>query len=618
MAMDNVKLAKEVLESVGGKDNVSSLVHCATRLRFKLKDMSKASIEKAKKVKGVITALESGGQLQVVIGNTVPEVFKEVSKLGNFEASADEKSTGNIMNKFIDLITGIFTPILGVMCGAGLLKGLLAVLLASGILTDKMSTYIIMNAMGDALFQFLPIVLGYTAGKKFGGNPFITMTIGAVLVYPSIGAMYNLMGDNTTTFMGIPFQMVSYGSSVIPTIFAAFVSCKIEHFFNKSLPSAVKNFLTPFLCILIVAPLTLMLIGPIATVISTSLSSGYLFIYKLNPIIASAFIGAFWQVLVIFGLHWGFVPIIINNVTTGAKMDTFGPAAQIGAMSQTGAAFGLMLRIKDKEEKSMIASTIAAGIFGITEPIVYGVTLPRKRAFVLGAIGGAIGGAVGGIFGATAYVSGAMGIFALFSAIHPTDGISTGFWGFLIGLVTSFVAAAVLNFVFYKEEEKVVVEDIPTPTKAKPQEEKICSPISGEIKSLSEVKDDAFSGELLGKGVAILPHDGKVLSPVDGIVSALFSTNHAIGLTSDKGAEILIHIGMDTVNLGGKYFTSHVKNNDKVKVGDLLIEFDLESLKKEGYDVLTPVVIANSANYSNVSASKNKTIKSKDLLITLS
>lgn len=607
MAIDNTKLATELLGSVGGKGNITNVVHCATRLRFKLKDESKANVKAAEKIAGVVAVVEKGGQFQVVIGNTVPEVYQEVVKVGGLqnltekEESGNAAPKGNILNRFIDTIAGIFPPILGGMCGAGLIKGLLAILTSAKLLNPEMGTYIVLNAVGDAVFYFLPILLGFSAGRKFGGNEYITALIGAALVYPSL---VSLAGQQIT-FLKIPMVLMNYTSSVIPILVSSYVSCRLEKFFRKKLPAAIKNFVTPMLCLIIVVPLTLFIIGPIFLTLSEWLAKGYM---ALPTVLGGIIVGALWQVLVIFGVHWSFIPVMMNNITT-MGYDPLSSAAQAAAMSQTGAAFGMFLKMKNKDQKGMTFSTIISGIFGITEPIVYGVTLPRKKPFIMGVIGGACGGAVGGIIGGVHYAMGAFGVLCLPSTIHPQDGFGKAFWGTLAGLVVSFVVAAVLTFITYKDDTVVAegpqnselpAELDPVSSGTTSEIKMVYSPMNGTAVSLSKSKDPVHAQEALGKGALVIPSEGKVYAPFNGRVAIVYDTKHAIGLISDDGVELLIHVGMDTVKLNGKYFTSYIGKDDRITTGQLLLEFDIDKLQAEGYELESPIIVTNTPDYQSI------------------
>ncbi|WP_214797386.1 beta-glucoside-specific PTS transporter subunit IIABC [Exiguobacterium sp. s5] len=591
-------LAADIIRHVGGKDNVKSVFHCATRLRFKLKDEQKANPEALKNHDGVITVVQSGGQFQVVIGNNVPYVYQDVIEAGGFQTSSndDTEKTG-VFNRLIDVIAGIFTPILGPMAGSGLLKGLLAILVALGLLTQDMGTYIVLNAAADALFYFLPVILGHSAAKKFGGNPYIGMIIGGALVYPAIVAMQG--AGESLTFLTVPVVLMSYASSVIPIILAAYVSSKVETFFNKHTHEAVRNFTTPMMALLIVVPLTFLAIGPVATYASQGLAGGYSFLYELSPVVAIAFIGAFWQVLVMFGLHWGLVPIIINNLAV-VGMDTIVVGVLMATFGQVGATLAITLKARDPKTKGLGTSSTIAGVFGITEPAIYGLTLPRKKPFVFGMVGGAAGGVVGGMLGTAAYAMGGLGVFSI-PVMIPATGLDMTFYGALIGLAVATLVSFGLTFAFHKEVETgeqttaevapAVSEHVGFPVSA---------PVKGEAVSLETVRDEVFSSGAMGKGLAIMPTEGVVYAPFDGEVVTVFQSKHAIGLRSHSGVEVLIHVGLDTVQLGGKHFETFVQAGQRVTEGDVLVKFDLEAIAQAGYDTITPVIVTNTGNYLDV------------------
>ncbi|MGE6492270.1 beta-glucoside-specific PTS transporter subunit IIABC [Exiguobacterium sp. NPDC077395] len=597
--MDQYKqLAETIVQHVGGKENVKSVFHCATRLRFKLKDESKASAATLKQQDGIITVVQSGGQFQVVIGNNVPYVYKEVVDVGGFQTSSteDEEKSG-VFNRLIDVIAGIFTPILGPMAGSGLLKGLLAILVALGLLTQEMGTYVVLNAAADALFYFLPVILGHSAAKKFGGNPYIGMIIGGALVYPSIVAIQG--AGESLTFLNVPVVLMSYASSVIPIILATYVSSKVETFFNRHTHEAVRNFTTPMMALLLVVPLTFLAIGPVATYASQGLANGYSFLYDLSPTIAIAFIGAFWQVLVMFGLHWGLVPIIINNLSV-VGMDTIVVGVLMATFGQVGAVLAITLKAKNPKVKGLGTSSTIAGVFGITEPAIYGLTLPRKKPFVFGVVGGAAGGVVGGLFGTAAYAMGGLGIFSIPVMIPPT-GVDLAFYGAFIGMAVATVVALVLTMVFHKEEATVESQEQEVAQSVSEQVGfPVSAPLKGEVVSLETVRDEVFSSGAMGKGIAIMPSEGTVYAPFDGEIVTVYPSKHAIGLRSDTGVEVLIHIGLDTVKLNGKYFETLVTDGQKVKEGDSLVRFDMDAIAREGYDTITPIIVTNTDHYLDV------------------
>jgi beta-glucoside PTS system EIICBA component len=635
------QLAKDIIEKVGGKENVNNVVHCITRLRFKLKDEGKAQTEALKNMDGIVTVMKSGGQYQVVIGNHVPDVYKAVVEVGGFanvgQVDDDEQEKrGNLFNRFIDIIASIFTPILGVLAATGMIKGFNALFLAVGWLEETDGTYQLLNIVGDSLFHFFPIFLGYTAIKKFGGTPFIGIAIGASLVYPAVESLmegeplYVLFAGTVfespvyITFLGIPVILMSYATSVVPIILAAFFASKVERFFRKVIPDVVKTFLVPFFTLLVVVPLTFMIIGPIATWASQLLGQGTIFVYELSPTIAGLVLGAFWQVIVIFGLHWGLVPIAINNiVSTGS--DPVLAMVFAASFAQIGAVLAVWIRTKNQKLKSLSIPAFISGIFGVTEPAIYGITLPKKKPFIFSLVGAGIGGAIIGFFGGAGYMMGGLGIFQIPTFIGP-EGIDTGFWGAIISMPVAFGIGFILTYLFagiHKEETPVErgANTEPASPAFPPKDkegagETLASPLKGQAIPLERIKDEAFASAALGKGIAILPTEGKVFAPADGTITALFPTNHAIGMTTDNGAELLIHVGMDTVQLQGKYFSSHVKQGEHVEKGQLLIEFDMENIQTAGFMLDTPIVVTNHEHYTVITTEETN-VQVGDHLLTL-
>ena len=625
------QLAKDIIANVGGKENVISVVHCITRLRFKLKDENKANTEVLKNMDGVVTVMKSGGQYQVVIGNHVPDVYKAVVAVGGFQAEKpvdfddESQEKQSVFNKFIDIISSIFSPVLGLLAATGIVKGFNAAFVALGWLSNTDGTYILLNAIGDGFFTFLPIFLGYTAMKKFGGTPFLGMAIAAALVHPSLATIKSGEAIMTVfsgtifespvhiTFLGIPVILMTYTSSVIPIVISAYFAAKIEKWLAKVIPAVVKSFFVPMLTLLIIVPLTFLIIGPAATWIANGIGAGVLWIYEAAPIVAGLILGAFWQVFVIFGVHWGLVPIYYNNLAV-MGFDSFIALTFAASFAQTGAVLGVWAVTKDKKVKSLSLPAFISGLFGVTEPAIYGITLPLKKPFIVSCISSAIGGAILAIMGSKLYGAGPLGIFKLPLFIDPKNGITVGFWGAVVAMVVSLVLGFILTIFFGGVNKNNEVKD----TKQKIEEgndEEIFSPIKGQVLPLNEIPDQVFASGTMGKGVGILPEEGRVVSPVVGTVTALFKTKHAIGITSENGVEILIHVGMDTVQLEGKYFTTHINQGDSVKVGDLLIEFDIEKIKEAGYQVVTPIIVANSDNYKEIDITNNKNVKERDLLI---
>ncbi len=636
-------LSNEIIADVGGKDNVISVVHCTTRLRFKLKDMKKANDDKLKATDGVISVVKSGGQYQVVIGNNVADVYDTLVKVGGFSGGGsvpdDYEDNGNmsLTDKLIDLISGIFTPALGPMCAAGMIKGFNAMFVAFGWIAQTSGTYIILNAIGDSLFYFLPIILGITSTKKFGLNSYLGATIGAALCYPSIVAMASsktalftvfkgtiLEAPIHMTFLGIPVISMNYTSSVIPIILSVWFASKVQKLAKKIIPDVVKTFLVPFVVLLITVPITFIVIGPIATWLGNAVAAMVSGVYNFSPALAGILMEAFWQVFVIFGVHWGFVAVMMTNLAA-LGYDPIVGLSLAASFAHTGVVLAIIFQTKDEKTRSLAIPAFVSGIFGVTEPAIYTqlYSFSYWRWF-------------NWIFWYQLYTSAGMGIFAIPGAIGKN-----GVDGTVYGLIASMAIATVLSFVFQmlfgkKSVDAPLTEQLAANAGASEaeagntassvtvkleitynKEEKLVAPLTGQVVPRNQVKDEVFSSGSMGKGIAIEPKDGKVCSPLDGEVVMVFPTGHAIGLKSNNGAEVMIHIGMDTVELDGKGFTTLVKKDQKVKKGEPLINFDLEAVKKAGFEITTPVVVTNSNNYHEVNAVANGTITIGDALLDL-
>lgn len=462
--MNDKELSSKILELVGGESNVNSVFHCATRLRFQLKDRDKADKEALQKTPGIITVVESSGQFQVVVGNNVGPVYEKMiegTSIGNADASKKDESSekSTILGKAVDIISSIFSPTLGALAGAGLLKGLVALFLFLKWLDASSGTYLVLNAASDSVFYFLPVFLAVTASRKFKTNMFVSVAIAGALVYPAVIAAVS--APDKLTFLGIPMVLMNYSSSVIPIILAVWVQSYVEKWFNSFVHSSVKNILVPMLSLVIVIPLTFLVFGPIGSMISSGLATGYGWIYSLSPLLAGAVAGAFWQVFVIFGVHWGFVPVILSNIAE-VGYDTMLPMLTAAILAQAGAVFGVFLKTKDTQLKALAGSSVVASVFGITEPAIYGVTLKLKKPFIYACIAGAVGGAIIGSGGAQAVAFALPGLLAL-----PTY-IGTGFLSVIIGLVVAFVLALVivmvLGFKDSVQEQAAPKEEAPAST----------------------------------------------------------------------------------------------------------------------------------------------------------
>lgn len=600
----NQEIAERVLTLVGGEENVNSVVHCATRLRFNLKDEDKAETEELNQDPDVIQVVRSGGQYQVVIGSHVSDVYKELmahSGLGEDDTEKNEGPKGNVFNQLIDIISSIFTPFLGAMAGAGVLKGFLTLAVTLNWLTAESGIYVVLFAIADGIFTFLPIILAFTAAKKFKTNQFLAVCLAMALVHPSITAL----AGQTLSFAGIPVIIgaSAYTSSVIPIILAVYVQSYVERFFKKVIPSFLQIICVPLAVFLVMAPVTFIAIGPIGTILGDLLGKGYDGIYGFSPIIAGAVMGGLWQVFVMFGMHWGFVPIMLLNLSA-TGIDTMAPMLLPAVLSQGGAALAVFFMTKNVKLKGLALSSTITSIFGITEPTVYGVTLPLKKPFIAACIGGAVGGAFIGFSHVQNYVFGLISLLSLPGFIPQDTKDTSGLVAAVIGTVIAFVIGFVLTFILKFDDKPEAGSETPKETNSKAQNNNdrivLTSPITGTIVPLEKVEDQVFSSGALGKGIAIEPTVGELYAPANGEITTLFPTGHAVGITTEDGAEVLMHIGMDTVEMDGDGFELVVKQGDKVKQGDLLVKFDIEKIKAAGHPVLTPIVVTNSGDYLDV------------------
>lgn len=618
-------LAEDILKNVGGKENVLSLTHCITRLRFKLKDEGKAKDEILKNRDDIVTVMKSGGQYQVVIGNHVPDVYAQIMKiLGPEEALEDVKASGNLLSRGIDIISGIFQPILGIMAACGMVKGLNALFVAIGLYASDCGGFLILNAIGDGLFTFLPVFLGYTGAKKFGMKPLLGLTIGAIMCYPGIQAgalsavsdpLYTLFEGTLFAspvfldFFGIPVIAMDYTGTVIPVIFVVYFASKCEKLFSRVIPDLVKFFFVPMLTLLIAIPVGLMIIGPLATFGSTIIAEFVFTIRDFSPMLAGAIVGLTWQILVIFGLHWGFIPVYINNIMTNGYDNVMMPFFAC-TFATSAVVLAIFLKTKDKKLKEMALPNFISGIFGVTEPAIYSILLPLKKPFIISCIAGGIGGGFYGFFNFRKFMVGGMGIFEFPAMIEP-DGSMGNLIVAVTGVLITMVIAFIMTMIIYKddpikEEESsshLLEESLKNEKKIGCENRKVIeigNPINGKILKLEDVKDAAFSSGVLGKGLGILPEIGEVYAPVTGEVTVLFPTLHAIGIKSEEGAEILIHVGLDTVQLEGQGFEAFIKQGDFIKKGQLLLKFDIAFIKKAGYSLETPVLITNGDDFLEV------------------
>ncbi|WP_078410018.1 beta-glucoside-specific PTS transporter subunit IIABC [Priestia abyssalis] len=610
------QLAKDILQQVGGEQNVSSLVHCATRLRFKLKDHKKANKAGLEKMNGVLSVVEGGGQFQVVVGSHVADVYKEITKVGNIGAHSDsaDEEKGTISSRIFETISRSFSPLIPALAGAGMLKALLTVLTMAGVLSAESGTYFILSAAGNAVFYFLPIMLGITLAMKLGVNPYVAGTIGAALLEPNFTGLMQNAGD-TSSFLGIPVVLMNYSSTVFPVFIAVSIYAVLERFLKKVIHKDVQMFLVPMLSLMIIVPLTVIAFGPFGVYVGNGIGTAITFLSSKSGILTGAVMGAAWTFLTVLGLHWALVPIALANLANGG--DPLLAMAAGATFAQMGLAFGVFLKTKDKKLKALAGPTLLPGLLsGVTEPIIYGLLMRYKRTIPYVAVAGALGGAINGSLGVK------VNVFAFHSLL--TIPAYSPMALYVVGIAVAFGGAALLTILFGYESNKQqettdnkVEAGTPLVNEPLVRKELIVSPLTGEVKPLKQVADPVFSSEAMGKGIAIEPAIGQVVSPVDGVVSTVFPTGHAIGITSEEGAEILIHIGIDTVQLEGKYFSAQVKQGDAVKQGDLLVNFDIEKIKEAGYQVTTPVIITNTDRYLDVVEINKQTVEAKESLLTL-
>lgn len=603
--MDYAKIAQEVVDNVGGKANIISVTHCVTRLRFRLKNSSIPDKAKVQGIDGVISVVEQGGQYQVVIGNLVTDVYDEVEKkIGKLDDAAVDEEKKSLFDRFTMMISGVFMPAIGPLAASGMLKGLLTILTIAGLLSETSGTYTVLYGIANAFFYFMPIVLGASAASYFKMNSYLGMLIGASMIYPTLMAFAT--NGEALNFLAIPINMMDYTSSVFPVIVAVWVGSLINKFIDHRMPASIKLFGTSLVILLITVPLCLIVIGPAITTVSQLLSQGVNFVYSLNPVLAGLVLGGPWILMVMFGLHWAFIPIFINNIASLGQDYLMG-LLLANQFAMAGAAIAVGLKIHDKKMKSLSFTTGVTTLLGVSEPTLYGVLLPLKKPLIAAIIGGSAGAMVAGFFGTSQFSFGASGIFGIPLIINPA-GIDAGFFAGVASQVIGFVVAFAFVYIlgFSTESEKEMTED--AALSIGNEQIDLSATIKGQIVFLTDVPDKVFSEGLMGQGAAVIPSEGKVYAPFSGVVTAVFPTKHAIGLTSDSGAELLIHIGLDTVELEGKFFTMYAEPNQKINKGDLLLEFDLEAIQKAGYEVISPIIITNTSDYSHLK-------KENDLLV---
>lgn len=629
------ELTKSIIQLVGGKNNIINVTHCMTRLRFTLVNLSAVDEAALLKTKGIVTAQSAGGKYQVVIGSHVADVHKEIMEALNLttqEIPTEEPKKG-ILNSIIDIITKVITPVLNVLIATGLIQGTLAVMNATGLVAPTDGAYILLNAMGNALFQFFPIILGYTSAKAFNLNGYVGMLIGGIMVFPGItgafaggDALYTLFQgsifqtDIYKTFFGIPimFPATGYASTVIPIIFATYFAAKVEHFFKKRIPEIVGFTLTPFLTLLIASPIVILVIGPIANFASLLITAAVTNLYAFSPIITAIVVAFFYQPLVILGLHWPLITIAITNYV-GTGSDYILPMIFTASFAQTAVVIAVYLRTKSKKMKGICIPAIISGLFCIIEPAIYGVTLPVKKRFAFSMLGGVVGATILAALNTKMYAI-TVGVLGIVGFLNPE---TSSFTGLFIGIIASLAAMATAFLATYLtfgkdsadiEENGEQIATARVKSLFKPTT--FASPLKGTVKPLSSAEDAAFANGVLGKGVLIIPSEGKVVAPCDGELTTLFESGHAIGITTDTGLEVLIHVGKETVQLEGKHFTKIKRQGDHLTKGEVIVEFDKQAIEDLGYNIETPVLVTNSDAFFEILPTNATQVDYYDTLIT--
>lgn len=606
MKKDYAEIADTLIAALGGKENITRLFHCMTRLRFYVKDRTKINEKEILKVSGISGVNWHEDQFQVIAGNEVNEMYKALENKGvptDDAPAAESQSSKSVVSKIIDSITGCMTPMIPALTAAGMIKVVLSLLTTFDLVTDTSSTYQVISMIGDVTFYFMPFLIAANAAKVFRVNQSLALFIAGVYLSPAFVSM--VASDAAITLFGLPITKATYSYSVIPVILMVWITHYIELLVDRITPKMVKLILNPTLVILISAPIALIVVGPLGTIIGNGLAVAINFLSAKLGFIIVGILAATFPFIVMTGMHHALTPIGLNAIATGGTDSLIFVSQVCSNIAQSGSSFAVAVKSKDENMKQLASAAGVSALMGITEPALYGVTLKLKRPVVAAAIAAGIGGIVGGLLHVSLYI--AQNCIMAIPAFIGEKGMSNLLYG-IIMIVVSFVASFVLTFIFGFEDAEPEQEEKKTESKeaektqqnnTKPLVEKIelCAPVSGTVKALSDVPDKTFAEKVLGDGAAIIPEEGKVYAPADGTVANIMDSKHGIMFVTDSGAEVLIHIGLDTVNLKGKYFKSYVSDGDKVKKGTLLVEFDLEAIKGEGYNLITPMVVTNISDY---------------------
>ena len=629
---DYTQLAKEVVAAVGGKENIVNVTNCMTRLRFVLKDDSIPDKDKVAGIKGVKGVMNQGGQYQVIIGTHVSEVVKDVRREAQIsgEGSINKEDMklikkDSLWNRFFKTISGCIMPMLGPMIAGGIIKGILVILVTAGILTKTDGTYLVLYAAGDAILYFMPVIVGFTCGKVFDCNPYVTAVIGAAFLYPDLVSAVSAEGG--ITFLKIPVAAASYTNTFLPIVLASFVASKLEKLAKKFIPSMLQLMLVPTFVLAVTVPLSWIVIGPVMNTVSSWLSKGVFGIFGMSPLLGGTLLGAFWQLVVLLGLHAAFIPILMNNLFSQGY-DPVNAVLGLTVWALAGVTLGYALKNKDPEKRGIGFGSLASALCGVTEPAIYSIALPNFKLFVCAWIGGGISGGILGALGGKMYTMAGDGLFRIPAMINP-EGLDISFYGFIICALISFAVSAVLAFIMADsgvEEAEQVVEQMDTDMNNHVLEENkmisdnketiIYAPVSGKVICREDIPDETFASGIMGEGVGIKPEEEIIVAPFDGEITSVVDTGHAVGLTSSDGVELLIHVGVDTVKMQGDGFQVFVTEGQKVKTGEKLLKFDRDKIRKAGYSDTTAVLVTNSDDYSSVKTVAEN-VKQKDTVIII-
>ncbi|WP_313466752.1 beta-glucoside-specific PTS transporter subunit IIABC [Carnobacterium sp.] len=593
------RLAQDIVQQLGGKENIANAYHCQTRLRFKLVDESKVNKVNLEELDGVTKYINNAGVHQVVIGTHVKDVFEEIEK--NIDITSSNNSSSEKkgpVSTVIDFVAGTFQPVIPALSGAGMVKAVLALLVVFNVVTTDSQTYYLLNLFADGVFFFLPMILAFTVAQKLRSNPILAVSVAAMMLHPNWGTLVT-SGDPVNFFGFIPFTLASYTGTVIPILIVIFMQSYVEKFLGRVIPKSVELVFVPMLTFLIMGTLAFSILGPIGSILGGYLTTFFMYLSVNASWVPAVLIGGLLPIMVMFGLHNGVAPLGVMQMAELGYDSIFGPGALVSNIAQATASAVVAFRTKNKKMKQVAISGSITAYMGITEPTLYGVNLPKKYPLIASMIGGASGGLYAGLTNTHRFATGSSGLPAVL--LYIGDDTMKFFWNIIIALIISAVVSAILTYILsFKFEKDEEVEEIPEIKPVILEDTRLESPIPGTIIPLSEVKDEAFASEALGKGFAVEPSEGEVFAPFDGKVAAVFPTKHAIGLVSDTGVEILIHVGLNTVELNGQYFEALIEAGQEVTKGQLLLTFDMKKIQEAGYSTQVPVVVTNTMQYSTV------------------